>query len=225
MKTVWSSLFPWLRASLRYCRAYLGLRYHRHYPPIQARILAVDGLMTTPEVLLLYQQAREARGGAIVEIGSFHGRSTIALALGSQEGNGAPVYAIDPYISFTGPLGRKFGPRDKIGFFQNLLFTATAPQVWVIHLLSVQASRAWQEPIALLWIDGDHSYGGVKADFDSWSPFVIPGGVVAFHDSLDSRLGVNQLIGELVETGHYKNIGVVETITLLRKEPAATISI
>lgn len=180
-------------------------------------MLAVDGLMTAPEVLLLYQQARQARGGTIVEIGSFHGRSTIALALGSQEGNGAPVYAIDPYVSFTGPLGGQFGPGDKIGFFRNLLFTATAPQVWVIHLPSVQASRAWQEPIALLWIDGDHSYAGVKADFALWSPFVIPGGVVAFHDSLDPRLGVHQLIGEILETGNYKDIGVVEKITLLKK--------
>jgi hypothetical protein len=217
MKTVWSSLFPWLRAWLRYCRAYLSLRYRRHYPAVQARILAVDGLMSTPEVLLLYQQAREARGGAIVEIGSFHGRSTSALALGSQDGNGAPVYAIDPYVTFTGPLGGKFGPRDKIGFFQNLLFTAAVPQVWVIHLPSVQAAKGWQEPIALLWIDGDHTYEGVKADFDSWSPFVIPGGLVAFHDSLDPRLGVHRLIGEILETSGYKHIGGVEKITLLKK--------
>jgi hypothetical protein len=69
----------------------------------------------------------------------------------------------------------------------------------------------------LLWIDGDHTYKGVKADFDSWSPFVIPGGVVAFHDSLDPRLGVRELIGEILETRDYKNIGDVEKITLLKK--------
>jgi predicted O-methyltransferase YrrM len=34
----------------------------------------------------------------------------------------------------------------------------------------------------LLFIDGDHSYEGVKADFEMYAPLVRPGGVVAFHD-------------------------------------------
>ncbi len=34
----------------------------------------------------------------------------------------------------------------------------------------------------LLFVDGDHSYTGVRADFEVYAPFVRPGGVVAFHD-------------------------------------------
>lgn len=34
----------------------------------------------------------------------------------------------------------------------------------------------------LLFIDGDHSYEGVKADFNNYSPFVRSGGIIAFHD-------------------------------------------
>jgi cephalosporin hydroxylase len=34
----------------------------------------------------------------------------------------------------------------------------------------------------LLYIDGDHSYEGVKADFDMYSSLVRPGGVIIFHD-------------------------------------------
>ncbi len=37
-------------------------------------------------------------------------------------------------------------------------------------------------PIDLLFIDGDHSYGGVKQDFEMYSPLVRPGGAIAFHD-------------------------------------------
>ncbi len=33
-----------------------------------------------------------------------------------------------------------------------------------------------------LFIDGDHSYEGVKKDFEDFSPLVRPGGIVAFHD-------------------------------------------
>jgi hypothetical protein len=34
----------------------------------------------------------------------------------------------------------------------------------------------------ILFIDGDHSYEGVKADFLAYSSMVRPGGLIAFHD-------------------------------------------
>ena len=37
-------------------------------------------------------------------------------------------------------------------------------------------------PLDFLFIDGDHSYPGVKADFDLYSPLVRPGGLIALHD-------------------------------------------
>jgi predicted O-methyltransferase YrrM len=39
-----------------------------------------------------------------------------------------------------------------------------------------------QEKLDLLFIDGDHSYEGVKLDFEMYSPLVRPGGVIGFHD-------------------------------------------
>jgi cephalosporin hydroxylase len=38
------------------------------------------------------------------------------------------------------------------------------------------------EPLDFLFIDGDHSYVGVKSDFEMFAPLVRPGGFVAFHD-------------------------------------------
>ena len=37
----------------------------------------------------------------------------------------------------------------------------------------------------LLFIDGDHSYDGVKKDFEMYSPLVAKGGTIAFHDIVD----------------------------------------
>ena len=37
----------------------------------------------------------------------------------------------------------------------------------------------------LLFIDGDHTYEGVKSDFEMYSPLVREGGMIAFHDILD----------------------------------------
>lgn len=36
--------------------------------------------------------------------------------------------------------------------------------------------------IDLLFIDGDHTYEGVRADFETYWPLVAGGGIVAFHD-------------------------------------------
>jgi predicted O-methyltransferase YrrM len=44
------------------------------------------------------------------------------------------------------------------------------------------------EPIDFLFLDGDHSYEGVTKDWAMYSPLVRPGGVVAFHDIVDSPL-------------------------------------
>jgi predicted O-methyltransferase YrrM len=38
-----------------------------------------------------------------------------------------------------------------------------------------------------LFIDGDHSYEGVKLDFEDYKGFVRPGGLIAFHDIKDTE--------------------------------------
>lgn len=37
-------------------------------------------------------------------------------------------------------------------------------------------------PYDFLFIDGDHSYEGVKADYERYAPLVRAGGLIAFHD-------------------------------------------
>jgi cephalosporin hydroxylase len=55
-------------------------------------------------------------------------------------------------------------------------------------------------PVDFLFIDGDHSYEGVKRDFEPWGPLVRPGGIIAFHDMKpDHPDGVPQLWAELKE--------------------------
>src|SRR6056297_2782671 len=42
--------------------------------------------------------------------------------------------------------------------------------------------RIFPEGLDFLFIDGDHSYEGVKKDFLNYSPFVVSGGFIGFHD-------------------------------------------
>ena len=46
-----------------------------------------------------------------------------------------------------------------------------------------KARKALMDRIVdFLFIDGDHTYDGVKADFEMYSKLVAPGGIIAFHD-------------------------------------------
>lgn len=57
------------------------------------------------------------------------------------------------------------------------------------------------ELLDVAFIDGDHSEGGVREDFDLWTPLVRPGGVVVFHDTIPNGTrhepGVVKLTREL----------------------------
>lgn len=42
-------------------------------------------------------------------------------------------------------------------------------------------------PLDLLMIDGDHTYQGVKQDYETYGPLVRQGGVIVFHDIVSTR--------------------------------------
>jgi predicted O-methyltransferase YrrM len=85
------------------------------------KIMSVEGDITAQEAQLLYTAAQTVKDGCIVEVGSYLGRSTAALALGTRAGFYVPVYAVDPRESFRGILGGNFGPADHTIFMQNML--------------------------------------------------------------------------------------------------------
>jgi predicted O-methyltransferase YrrM len=42
-----------------------------------------------------------------------------------------------------------------------------------------------EEPLDLLFIDGDHAYESVRRDYELYAPFVRAGGIIAFHDIVE----------------------------------------
>jgi len=59
---------------------------------------------------------------------------------------------------------------------------------------TVQAvQKLFPEPLDLVFLDGDHSYDGIKRDFQIYAPMVRPGGMIVFHDIVEdneTRYGV-----------------------------------
>lgn len=177
----------------------------------------VEGFLTDKDGCLLFDLAQEVKGdGAVVEIGSWKGRSTIWLAKGSGKGKRVKVFAVDHH---TGSPEHRVGS-EGIRTFEE--FKANIERAQVVDLVvpivkaSVEGSAGFKDPIELLFIDGAHDYDSVKQDYESWSPKVIDGGVIAFHDS--EFEGVSRFLEELVRReNRIKFVAFGGSIACLRK--------
>jgi predicted O-methyltransferase YrrM len=182
-------------------------------------VAAIEGAISIEECHLLYRLAAGVVEGCIVEIGSYRGRSTAALARGSMAGGGVPVYAIEPHERFTGILGGEFFPRDRAEFFKAVLAAGVSETVRLVNLSSEVVTSGWTQPVGLLWIDGDHRYPQVKRDFECWRRFLTAGALVAFHDSLDPELGPVRVIEQAMSSGTLCPVEVVGLTSIFRTRP------
>lgn len=149
---------------------------------------------------------------AIVEIGSFKGKSTCCLALGAEFGLGAHVWAVDPWDTPGNVTGR-FGfaePSTREAFEQQVADAGMDRRITQVKGFSTDAAAAWDGPeIGLLYIDGDHSEEVVRDDFYAWKPHLATGATVAF-DDLDTpkNPGVRVVVDELCRSGEVLDLEV-----------------
>ncbi|NJL04044.1 MAG: class I SAM-dependent methyltransferase [Chloroflexaceae bacterium] len=185
----------------------------------------VEGFLTPNEGELLYTLAQQCSGrGAIVEIGSWMGKSTIWLAHGSRAGAGQPVYAIDPHTGTANPEpGATFWTFDT--FQANLQQAGVADLVRPMVMTSAAAARELDVPVELLFIDGSHAYEDVLTDFVLWFPRLVEGGVVAFHDAMRWAKwpDVPRFVDRHVLPSRYvRDAAIVDSMVYARRTVAAT---
>jgi MMP 1-O-methyltransferase len=129
-------------------------------------------------------------GGANLEIGSFKGRSTICIARTCKRYGLGNVTAVDPH---TSPAPTDPDLQGQLSSFEdfgrNLREAGAIDTVDVKRSFSHEVARTWTTPIRFLWIDGDHTYEGAKADVDIFRRFLVPGAVLAMHDVLGTHYG------------------------------------
>jgi predicted O-methyltransferase YrrM len=138
----------------------------------------IEGWLSEPQGRALYAAAAACSGrGAIVEIGSWKGRSTVWLAHGAANA-GQRIHAIDPHT------GSREDPHERTldAFLANLERAGAASLVDPLVMTSADAERSLHGPVELLFVDGDHSPAGARSDADLWLPRIAEGGTVMFHD-------------------------------------------
>ncbi|MBI5873354.1 MAG: class I SAM-dependent methyltransferase [Candidatus Omnitrophica bacterium] len=181
------------RRFLHFVFVLLTLREFRYiYFLFRNRGLGV--LSSLVENVYLFRCAAFGYGeGAIVEIGSFKGKTTVSLAYGSKLNRREKVWAVDPQRD----------PAVKEVFLKNITSARMEDHIIPVFKTSEEAVKDFSGPIRLLFIDGCHEYEFVKRDIMLWKDRLIDGGIIALHDYLPKDapqflLGVYQAAQECV---------------------------
>jgi predicted O-methyltransferase YrrM len=114
----------------------------------------------------------------IAEIGIWEGWTTRRVReVMSPDGT---IFAIDPFA--PGRLGVSY---QKVIAAWEVARVSNGKVLW-LYTTGVEAARdprVVAAPFDFVFIDGDHTYEGLRADWVAWSPLIAPGGIVALHDS------------------------------------------
>ena len=175
--------------------------------------LDVAGFLYPHEGAFLHRLARAAPGrGTVVEIGSFHGSSTLCLASGIHRRGEGRVIAIDPQL--------KYGAGGSLA--ANLRRFGLEGVVEVRAETSVAVARGFDGKARIVFVDGDHADEAVRADVAAWLPHLEPGGFLVLHDatSLSGFPGPRALASALQRTvgrdGTFQAAGTIGSIAWFR---------
>jgi predicted O-methyltransferase YrrM len=202
-------------------------------PDLPPNIDQIKGFLAADEAQALYEQALQASPrGAVLEIGSYCGKSTIYLGLACR-GHGGTVYALDhhrgseehqPGEFFHDPELYNAGDdvMDSFGEFRRNIRRAGLEEVVVpIVAGSATAARHWQTPLAMVFIDGGHSLDAALTDYRCWVPHLIRGGILAIHDLFASAHEGGQapyaVYRLALASGLFESLGQVSSLGLLRR--------
>jgi predicted O-methyltransferase YrrM len=195
--------------------------------------LACKGFLDDEEGLRLYDLASEhARLGPIVEIGSYCGKSSVYLGAGARAGGGV-VLCLDhhrgseenqPGQLFHDP--EVFDPAaqrlDTLPFLREAIRRAELEDVAIpIVGRSATVARLWSTPLAMVFIDGGHTFEAAHADYEAWSPKIVAGGILAIHDLFpDPDQGGQapiEIYRRALASGDFDELPTTKTLGVLRR--------
>jgi MMP 1-O-methyltransferase len=155
---------------------------------------AATGFMPSAEGLALHAAAaRYAAEGPVLEVGTYCGKSTIYLAAAARE-KGQQVITVDHHHGSeenqpgweyhdTTLVDPRTGRLDTLPHVRATLHAAgVEDDVILVVGRSADVARVWRTPLGMLFIDGGHTDVAATTDYESWAPWIAPGGLLAIHD-------------------------------------------
>jgi predicted O-methyltransferase YrrM len=117
-----------------------------------------------------------AGAGLAIEIGVFEGVNTAIIS--KALANGGKLFGIDPF--FKGSLGICY---HKIIAKLHLKRNGVAESVGIIEKFSFDAVGDVPATVDFIFIDGDHSYEGIRKDWQLYAGLLKADGIMALHDT------------------------------------------
>jgi predicted O-methyltransferase YrrM len=169
---------------------------------LRAAAEAATGFMPPEEGLFLFDLALTALApaarashptGAVLEVGSYCGKSAVYLGAAARLAGGLVVTVDHHRGSEENQAGWEHhdprlvdpesGRMDTLPFLRRTLEHAGLEDV-VVAVVGESTTLAglWRTPLALLFVDGGHGAGPAHADYDAWARWVRHGGLLVIHD-------------------------------------------
>lgn len=192
----------------------------------------ISGMCDNEKISALCDMARYAPQGDVVEIGSWWGKSAFVLARLSQCYGIGKTLCVDPWATENLVQNDKGGLVDSgiaqydcdeaLRVFEMNLVPYSRQDINYLRMPSVKAAAHYKQhttietpsfgkteytgKIAILHIDGNHSYEAAKADMEAWSGRVVPGGWIVVDDYVWPYGDGPKVVGDEYLADHLANI-------------------
>lgn len=161
--------------------------------------LDIFGWMTEQELTWLAEQAQSHH--MIAEIGSWMGRSTMALARHTP----GVVFSIDTWDSplnqwcTENDLNKNNYSRDSVfNTYLHNLGPLVGTTVFPFICMSRGAAWMFRQKFDMVFIDAGHDYTSVHDDITEWKPLITPGGLICGHDYSTDFVDLREVVDKLV---------------------------
>jgi len=160
--------------------------------PLNRGIIRVD----LDEASYMYKLVKSLENPVIVEIGRFKGGSTLLIASAMKGGR---LISLDLHLKMMLKTEGNIYDEELKSILKRYGVESK------VEIVVADSKRFPNENLEVdfIFIDGDHSYEGVKADYEHWIDTVKRGGHILFHDACNSRPyatlheGIQRLVKEL----------------------------
>lgn len=149
--------------------------------------IVIKPVQVYEEILYFSNIANTINPKRVLEIGTASGGTLFLFTIVADPE--ATIISIDLP---SGPFGGGY-PRWRIPLYKS--FARESQRIFLIRAnshnpetLKTVKRILKDEKIDLLFIDGDHTYEGVKKDFEMYNSLVRKGGIIAFHDIVPGPL-------------------------------------
>jgi len=182
----------------------------------------IDGWMSDTELAFLYAIGCSMPDNATVaEVGSWKGRSTVAISEALKAKSGITLYAVDTFKGDPGiwqdEAKQKEAETDAV-YKEFQVNTAAYNFLKVVRADSVKASHEFADKsLDWVFIDADHSYDAVCADVRAWYPKLKNGGLLTGHDY--GNVAVTRAVRTL-----FKSISAWDTIWFVRRDSSSPLN-